>query len=99
MMTHYHRLLNVYIYILICPPFINIMLNIEGWSSLPRAEAIKVLGTVPIGLNDILYLSPARTLSDRLCLFYHIIIYPSSTPTLLSLYLRFFCPRLLSPLH
>ena len=85
------------IYLLTWPPRIASMLNIGGWSSLPREEANGTLGTVPNGLRAALYLPLARPLSKRLWLFYHIISSPSSFPTLLSfsLFLRFF---LLPPL-
>ena len=38
------------------PPFIDSVLNIGGWSSLPRAYARGALGTVPIGLRATLCL-------------------------------------------
>ena len=45
----------LYLSFLTWPPGIASMLNIRGWSLLPRAEASGALVTVPIGLHDTLY--------------------------------------------
>ena len=74
--------------ILTCPPCIYIMLNVVEWSSLPISEARGALYTVPGWLDNTLYLHPTRPPPKRLQFFYHIIIFSSSAPTLLSLSLR-----------
>ena len=66
---------NISLSLLTWYPCIASMPNIEGWSSLPGAEASCKLGTVPSGLRATLYLLSTRTPSKCIWLFYH--IYPS----------------------
>ena len=76
------------------PTCIYIMINVGGWNSLPVSEDIGALVTNTSGLCATLYIHPARPPPKRLRLFYHIIISPSSTPTLQSLQLQLSFPRL-----
>ena len=66
--------------LLTCPPCIASVLNIRGWCSLPRAEASRALGTVPIGLCATLY--PIRQTSVQLSLVILVMSVPSLHPSL-----------------
>ena len=83
------------------PIFIYSILNVGGYISLPGSEARVSSGTVPSGLRATLYIHPVRSPPKPLQFFYHIILSPSSAPTLLylSLRLRLFPPCLLPPLR
>ena len=60
------------LYLLNWPPCIAIMLNIGVSSYLPRAEASGVLGIVPIGLRDTLYIIRHTSVETSLVLIsYH----------------------------
>ena len=78
------------------PPFSAIVINIGGWSSLPKAESSGRIRHRLFWVTCYIISHPSDLRPIVLSYLSHISTLPSSLPTLLSLSisLRFFCTRL-----